>query len=101
MNSTTDLPAGASVRVLANPGKQYLVYLRTGLGDRKANHQSTFNEAELKLQVQVPEGSYTAEWFHPAKAVSSPRARVNSGTSVLELPVPAFEHDIALILRRL
>ena len=43
------LPAKGRARVLAEPGKQYAVYL--------------FGGPEARLSLAVPPGRYTAEWI--------------------------------------
>jgi hypothetical protein len=91
------LPAGVTARTLANPGKEYLVYVRSGLGDQKAGLKTTFADGELKLSLPLPEGKFIAEWLDPKTA--SKRNQVNLQGRA-ELGIPAFDQDIALFIRK-
>lgn len=95
------LPAGASVRALAQPDKAFLIYLRTGLGDRKTNQQTSFSAGELNLQLHLSPGRYLAEWFAPesGRQLSRDQLRV-AAPAPLTLPVPSFKDDILLTLQR-
>src|SRR5262249_11896010 len=61
------LPAGASVRVLANRGKAYLVYLRTGLGRTKdaPEPKTQCSKVELSIELILPPGRFSAQWLDP------------------------------------
>jgi hypothetical protein len=91
-----DLPPAASVRALGNPGKEYLIYLRTALGDPKSNPRTRFAEGELKLKLNPAPGRYSAEWLDPKTGASI--GKLTTGPA--ELPVPAFTEDIVLTLRK-
>jgi hypothetical protein len=97
-----ELPTGASVRALAKPGQDYLIYIRTGLGDWKKapDRKSTFNPGELSLQVELPKGAFVAEWLDTKKCASAERAAFNHEGGWRTLAVPAFQEDIALTVRR-
>ena len=72
--------------VLAEPGKQYAIYLDGG------------NRAEL--QVDLPAGDYAAEWIDTRTGAKA-RAEDVSGGGVRTLKSPGYAEDIALrILRK-
>ncbi|HEY5911710.1 MAG TPA: cellulase family glycosylhydrolase [Verrucomicrobiae bacterium] len=91
-----DLPAGVTIRALANPGREYLLYLRSGLGGKKSDQKTKFADGELKLRLDPAPGLYAAEWLDPKTGGSIAKARI--GTA--EVGVPAFTEDIVLVLRR-
>jgi hypothetical protein len=97
-----ELPKGASVRALAKPGQEYLVYIRTGLGDWKkaTDRKANFNPGELFVQVELPKGRYVAEWLDTKKCAPAERVAFNQDGGWRTLAVPAFQEDIALTLRR-
>jgi len=97
------LPAGASVRALVKPDRQYLIYLRTGLGDKKngAQGKERFAQGELSLEVALPPGRYQVEWLDPRNVCSIVRQQLNHPGGQARLANPAFTEDIALCLRKL
>jgi hypothetical protein len=100
--SQAELPDGASVRTLANPGKEYLVYLRTGLGDwqKHPERKIRFGRGELTLKLQLPSGNYRAEWLDSKAGKVVEKVELTEQDGQRGLRVPAFEEDIALTVRR-
>jgi hypothetical protein len=96
------LPAGASVRALAKPGEQYLVYVRTGLGDwnKSVDKEVDFTEGRLGLSLDLPKGNFVAEWWDTRKCVSLRRTNFNHRGGPSTLSNPPFQQDIALSVRR-
>lgn len=98
---TSELPQGASVRALIEPGKDYLVYLRTGLGDWKDHSRKVqFNDGELSLSMRLPAGTFVAEWLDPRGCASVGHSSFTHPGGARVLTVPAFQEDIALRVRR-
>ena len=95
----TDLPKGASVRVLASPGQQYLVYIRTGIGQTKESKQ-TFSNGELSIEISLPAGHYSAEWLETKDCTVAHQVRFTLAQGTTTLGVPAFSEDIALTVRK-
>ena len=78
--------APGNFSVLAEPGKQYAIYLDGG------------NRAEL--QVDLPAGDYVAEWIDTRSGAKA-KAEDVSGGGVRTLKSPGYAEDIALrILRK-
>jgi hypothetical protein len=90
------LPEGVTVRALGQPGREYLLYLRTGMGDRKKPLKTVFKSGELTLQFRPPDGSYRGVWLSPETGQELLEVKTRPGS----LGVPAFADDIALILRK-
>lgn len=80
------LPEKAHVQMLAEPGRQYALYLFGG------------NRAQLELEV--PAGTYRAEWVHPRTGEKTPPHNVRAEGGKLTLSTPAYDPDIALRLMR-
>jgi hypothetical protein len=91
-----ELPEGVTVRALGEPGRAYLLYLRTGLGDRKKPLKTVFKSGELTLQFRPPDGSYRGVWLSPETGHELLEVKTRPGS----LGVPAFADDITLILRK-
>lgn len=80
------LPAKGRARVLAEPGRQYAVYL--------------FGGPQARLQVALPAGKYRAEWLDPTTGKVLQTGTVDAAAPLTTLPSPRFETDLALRLRR-
>src|SRR5262249_42957047 len=76
------LPGKGRARVLAEPGKQYAIYL--------------FGGTEAKLELALPEGKYRAEWLDPSSGKVLRTAEVTVTQPVTSLSSPRYTIDIAL-----
>jgi hypothetical protein len=76
------LPAKGRARVLAEPGKQYAIYL---FGGNQAN-----------LRIDLPAGRYTAEWINTKAGAIEKRETVSHRGGVATLASPTYSEDIAL-----
>jgi hypothetical protein len=81
------VPAKATGRVLAQPGKVYVVYLRGGSGT-------------AHLTLALPIGRYRAEWIEPRSGSVLKTESVEAGSGDLTLESPAYQDDLALRLTR-
>ncbi len=72
--------------LLANPGKEYAIYLRNG------------NQAVVHLQI--PKGIYTTEWINTVTGKIELSARVNHTGGEMMLQSPEYIHDIALRIKQ-
>jgi len=97
-----ELPAGATIRTLAEMGEHYLIYVRTGLGEKKGGPslKKSFDEGELTLRVSLTPGPYRAEWLNPKECLTIRQERFTHATGDKRLMAPAFNEDIALTIRR-
>lgn len=97
-----DLPPGATIRTLANPGEQYLIYLRTGIGQRQEGPElrRSFKNGELSIELDLPPGEYAAEWLNPTACTVAHHARITHVSGRRTIVAPAFEEDIALVIRK-
>lgn len=79
-------PAGSTVRVLANPGREYAIYVG---GGRPGS-----------LALDIPEGRYRAEWISTFDGTVAKRERLLHGGGRASLTPPPHSQDIALALER-
>jgi hypothetical protein len=77
--------APANYSVLAEPGKQYAIYLDGGTG--------------TDLKVDLPAGSYRVEWIDP-KTGAKARTEEVAGGGVRSLRSPQYTEDIAVRIVR-
>jgi hypothetical protein len=95
-----DLPEGVTIRALARPGAEYLVYIRAGVGDQKRNLKTRFDSGELSLEVTLPPGEFVVEWLDPKTGSSLQLIRVKQTSASTRLGAPAFHEDTVLTLRK-
>ena len=97
-----ELPPGASVRALVEPGRAYIVYVRTGLGDWKPHleRKAKFEPGELNLQLNLPGGELVAEWLDTKAGSLIDRVPFTHTGGWRTLLAPAFQDYIALTVRK-
>lgn len=93
----------ASVSALAEPGKQYAVYLHQArqLPNMRPRYVVQTAEQRTMVELAVPPGRYTARWVDPKTGKTIQETTVENQRSLLSLPSPAYREDIALSLKRL
>jgi len=98
-----ELPEGASVRSLVKPGQDYLVYIRTGLGDWKKHpeRKTRFGARDLELKMTLPAGEFMAEWLDTKKGASTEKTTFSHPGGLKTLSNPEFEDDVALLVRKM
>ncbi|HZT81996.1 MAG TPA: hypothetical protein VFA26_17350, partial [Gemmataceae bacterium] len=78
--------AKVTARVLAEPGKQYAIYVRGG------------TQAELVLEL--PAGTYRAEWVDTKTGKAARTEDIEHKGGTRKLASPAYTEDIALRIKR-
>ena len=81
----SDLPKNATLKVLAEDGKQYAVYV--------------FGGNKVKLDIKIPKGNYNLEWLNPLTGKIEKKEKVVSHDKVSILS-PSYKEDIALRITR-
>jgi hypothetical protein len=95
------LPEGVTARVLCEPGKDYLLYVRSGLGATKEKpRQMSFAPDEVKLRLELPQGVYQMQWLDTKSGKLVLADMIEHKAGVSEFSMPAFKEDIAGMLRR-
>jgi hypothetical protein len=79
------IPEKATVRALAEPGKQYALYIR---GGRQAN-----------LKLDLPSGDYTAEWVNTKTGKTAGSEKLRHPGGAAEIRSPEYSGDIALRIK--
>jgi hypothetical protein len=74
-------------QVLANPGKEYAIYLDGG--------------TSCNLQLYLPEGKYRASWVNPITFRTDKEEVVTSTVGLVTLESPEYEGEIALKVVRI
>lgn len=89
-------PEGASVRVLAEPGKVYAVYIHHGhiVKDAKPRYQVDAATAVREIKLKLPPGKYSATWLNPKTGAKSKAGPVRE-----TLRTPLYSEDLVLLVR--
>ncbi|MGH7970636.1 MAG: hypothetical protein ACREIC_18070, partial [Limisphaerales bacterium] len=95
----SQLPPGISVRVMARPGEDYLVYLH-GPREQPRGDRSSYRDGEIYLDLALPSGEFKAEWLDTQACCPRGQAQFTQWDGGRKFSVPAFEEDIALLVRR-
>ena len=78
---------------LVEPGKQYALYLHPTLGKGRPPPPQ---ESKVELLLDLPEGSYLAEWVNPKKGTVDRRESFDHAGGARTLASPVFSEDVAL-----
>jgi hypothetical protein len=95
------VPEGVYCRGISKPGEQYALYLHhSRLASDKMYYIATPGQYSEILVLDIPGGTYKAEWVDPALgSVLSSVTFVHEGGNQ-ELSAPAYKLDIALRIKR-
>ncbi|MBK7652525.1 MAG: hypothetical protein IPJ20_19795 [Flammeovirgaceae bacterium] len=74
-------------QVLAEPGKQYAIYLEKVVGN--------------SILLNIPNGEYRVEWLNPVSGMTTKPEKIISRNGKAKLACPEFAEDIALRIVRL
>ncbi len=91
------VPEGASVRVLAQEGTQYLVYLHTGrvLANHRPRYVYRTDQQLGALLVNLPAGRYKVEWWNTRSGKADSTETFTHDGGRTHLAWPPFTEDIA------
>lgn len=94
------VPEGASARVLAEPGKQYAVYIHHGRieKDAKPRYQVDESPHTARLALDLPGGSYEATWLNTRTGKPAKPAVFRHAGGARTIESPRYTEDIALKL---
>jgi Cellulase (glycosyl hydrolase family 5) len=88
------VPVNGALRALVAPGEAIAVYIRKPLKEEKGESQ-----APTSLQIDLPSGTWQAEWVDPMNGSVAKSQSVDGG-GVRMLDVPPYDVDIALRVKR-
>jgi len=80
------VPKGATCRALAEPGRQYAVYVNGG--------------SDAALQIDLPAGEYSVDWVNTKTGKTDKHEQVKHAGGTATLRSPQYELDVALAIRR-
>lgn len=92
------IPENASARALAEPGRQYAVYLHHGrtLGGHKPNYVVGNRRTYTQLELRLPAGNYRASWLNPRNGKIEREETFSHAGGIKVLASPAYQEDLAL-----
>jgi hypothetical protein len=96
------VPAGAFASALAEPGRQYALYLFHAKGDGQWGAHFVATPGSYRDTVTlkaIPAGSYRIEWIDPVSGRVSASETVRWGGGDLALTTPSYSIDVALRMR--
>jgi hypothetical protein len=96
------IPAGAFASALAEPGKQYALYVFHARDDGKwgAHFVATAGTYRDTVTLKaVPSGSYRLEWVDPVSGGVRASETLRWGGGDLALTTPSYSIDVALRMR--
>jgi hypothetical protein len=76
------LPEKAKAYALGEPGRQYAIYI--------------FGGSQANLMLELPAGSYAAEWLNPVNGKVAKKERLTHSGGALNVVSPDYTPDIAL-----
>lgn len=90
-----------SVRVLAEPGRQYAVYIHNSRTPRwKDKTRLRTGDFQARLELETPAGEYRAEWIEPCTGNTLLAASKTHPGGTLRLTSPHYRQDVTLRLVR-
>lgn len=94
------VPAGAYVRCISEPGRQYAVYIHhSRLSKDHWWYVVTPGEYFACLEVGLPAGTYTAEWIMPETGACILKNAFRHEGDTCVLKSPGYKIDIALSIK--
>jgi hypothetical protein len=89
---------GASVRVLAEAGKQYAIYLHQGrvAQDQKPQYRVDGQPHTARLLLHLPQHEYRYAWVDPKSGKTVSEGVFTPSGETQALPSPGYREDIAL-----
>ena len=92
---------GTSVRVLAEPGKVYAIYIHNGhvVEDAKPQYVVDDRRRQLGLVLELPGASYDAEWIDTRTGEVIKRDHFAHAGGGVTVDSPPYSEDVALRIR--
>jgi hypothetical protein len=96
------VPAEASARVLAEPGRAYALYLHHGKVMQNYRPRYIVQTAKQQAEpaLELPAGTYILRWWNPRTGEIEQTDKFTHEGGPKPLRTPAYVEDIALELRR-
>jgi hypothetical protein len=98
----TGVPSGAVASAIAEPGKQYALYLFHGTGDGQWGAHFVATPGTYRDTVTlkaIPAGTYELEWIDPASGAAKGAHSIGWAGGDLSVTTPVYSIDVALRMR--
>ncbi len=89
-------PPGALARAISEPGRQYALYLHHSRCPDGVKYIVQPGEYQESLGLNLPAGSYSAEWVDPASGAALAEVNFQHAGGVYPLRTPLYTVDVAL-----
>jgi hypothetical protein len=100
-NLQPDLPEKASVRILAEEGNQYLVYINNWHPEKgKLNDSAGVITTGYKVPIALPSGTFSCEWIDPVSGYRTTFPVNNHKGGIYQFEIPFLKEDIVLKIIR-
>jgi hypothetical protein len=93
------LPDGFGSRVLAEAGHAYAIYVSPAVQPKNYAPDPKRAARSFALELDLPKGTYAAEWLHPESGKIKRREVIRSAGRVV-IHSPEFQEDLALRIQR-
>jgi hypothetical protein len=88
-------------RILAEEGKQYLLYLNNSKKNNGPNSDSVGGDGTIfEISIELPASDYTGEWIDPVSGLRTPFSLRDHKGGPISLKTPPVGEDLALKIRR-
>jgi hypothetical protein len=95
------ISGNATVRILAEEGEQYLLYLNNSKADKRINSESEGDEfTAYEISMGLTAGDYKGEWIDPASGLRTPFSVRDHKGGAINFKTPPVREDLALKLTR-
>jgi hypothetical protein len=91
----------ATMRILAEEGELYLLYLNNFKADKRINSESEGDKfTAYEISMELTAGDYNGEWIDPASGLRTPFSVRDHKGGVINFKTPPVGEDLALKLTR-
>lgn len=96
----SQLPENATVRILAEEGRQYLVYINNWHPGKEQMEKQVVSSVDFKLPIDLPSGNYSCNWIDPSSGLRTNIIIKNhKGGEYIFYPTGTSQ-DLALMIKK-
>jgi hypothetical protein len=91
----------ATIRILAEEGEQYLLYLNNSIADKSFHPESEVGKVtSYEISMELPAGNYKGEWIDPITGLRTRFTARDHKGGAINFKTPPVREDLALKLTR-
>jgi hypothetical protein len=95
------ISGNAAVRILAEEGEQYLLYLNNSNADKSFHPESEVDKvSSYEISMELPAGNYKGEWIDPVTGLRTRFSVRDHKGGAVNFKTPLVREDLALKLTR-